>query len=45
MPYKLIKLKNNKYKVKNIDTNKVMAKSTTKTKAMKQIKLLNYLHV
>lgn len=34
------KLSNGKYKVQNKDTGRVVAKGTTKTKAAKQIKLL-----
>tara|TARA_Y100001963_G_scaffold129563_1_gene184945 strand:+ start:289 stop:447 length:159 start_codon:yes stop_codon:yes gene_type:complete len=43
MPYKITKLKNNKYQVKNIQTNKITSKNTTKTKAEKQVKLLDML--
>ena len=42
MPYKVTKLSNGKYQVKNIDKNKIVAKGTTKAKAEKQIKLLQY---
>ncbi len=41
MPYKITKLKNGKYQVKNITNNKIVAKGTTKSKAEKQVKLLN----
>jgi hypothetical protein len=44
MPYKLIKNKNDTYKVINADTKKIFSNSTTKTKALKQINLLNKLH-
>lgn len=44
MPYKIIKLSNNKYQVKNIETNEILAKGTTKIKATNQVKLLNMLH-
>jgi len=40
MPYKITKLKNNKYQVKNTENNKIASKGTTKTKAEKQVKLL-----
>jgi len=43
MPYKITKLKNNKYQVKNIKTNKITSKGTTKNKAEKQIKLIGML--
>jgi hypothetical protein len=43
MPYKITKLKNNKYQVKNTKTNKITSKSTTKTKAEKQVRLLDML--
>jgi hypothetical protein len=37
----MFKLNGNKYMVKNIDTGKINAKSTTKAKAKKQMNLLN----
>jgi len=40
MPYKLIKLKNNKYRVINSETGEVKAFQTTKDNAIKQIRLL-----
>lgn len=40
MPYKITKLKNNKYQVKNTENNKIASKGTTKTKAEKQVKIL-----
>lgn len=43
MPYKITKLKNNKFQVKNIKTGDILAKGTSKVKAEKQIKLLNFL--
>ena len=43
MPYKITKLKNNKYRVTNTQTGKVISKGTTKTKAQNQIKLINRL--
>jgi hypothetical protein len=43
MPYKITKLKNNKYQVKNTKNNKITSKSTTKTKAEKQVRLLDML--
>ena len=41
MPYKIQKLSNGKYKVVNKETGSVKARETTKTKAEKQIRLLN----
>jgi hypothetical protein len=41
MPYKITKVKGNKYRVKNKQTGKVHAKGTTKTKAEKQVRLLS----
>jgi hypothetical protein len=41
MPYKISKVKGNKYRVKNIQTGRVIAKGTTKTKAQNQVKLIN----
>jgi len=41
MPYKITKLKNGKYQVKNIDKNKIVAIGTSKKKAESQVKLLN----
>ena len=43
MPYKITKLPNNKYRVTNTQTKRVIAKQTTKTKAQNQIKLINRL--
>lgn len=43
MPYKISKVKGNKYKVTNIATKKVLAKGTTKAKAEAQVKLINML--
>ena len=43
MPYKISKVKGNKYKVTNTVTKKVLAKGTTKTKAQNQVKLINML--
>jgi hypothetical protein len=40
MPYKITKLKNNKYQVQNIENKKILSKGTTKTRAEKQVKLL-----
>ncbi len=40
MPYSISKVGTG-YKVKNKSTGKIMAKKTTKTKAMKQVRLLN----
>tara|TARA_B100000686_G_C16734563_1_gene942808 strand:- start:1130 stop:1291 length:162 start_codon:yes stop_codon:yes gene_type:complete len=41
MPYKISKLKNNLYQVKNMSNNKIVAKGTSFLKARNQIKLLN----
>lgn len=44
MPYQIIKLpKKDLYKVINKETKRVIAKHTTKEKALKQIRLLNYI--
>jgi hypothetical protein len=43
MPYKIIPHGQGKYTVKNVESGKVAAKSTTKTKAEAQVRLLNYL--
>ncbi len=43
MPYRIIRKPNGKFKVKNMDSGKIIAKNTTKVKAQKQIKLLHYL--
>jgi hypothetical protein len=43
MPYKISKVKGNKYKVTNTATKRVLAKGTTKTKAQNQVKLINML--
>jgi hypothetical protein len=43
MPYKIIPQGAGKYTVKNVESGKVAAKSTTKTKAESQVRLLNYL--
>lgn len=42
MPYKIVK-KNTKFAVYNTEKKKYNAKGTTKAKAQKQIRLLNYL--
>lgn len=42
MPYKIVK-KGAKFAVYNTEKKKYNAKATTKTKAEKQIRLLNYL--
>ena len=44
MPYIMQKLPNNKFKVINSKTKEVKSKSTTKTKAENQIKLLDMIH-
>jgi len=43
MPYQIKKLENGRFKVKDAKTGEVKAKNTTKIKAQKQVKLLNYL--
>lgn len=43
MPYKISKVKGNKYKVTNTETKRVLAKKTTKAKAEAQVKLINML--
>jgi hypothetical protein len=43
MPYQIEKLYNGRFRVKNTKTGEVKAKNTTKIKAQKQVKLLNYL--
>lgn len=43
MPYLIKKLDNGRFRVKNAKTGEVKAKNTTKIKAQKQVKLLNYL--
>ena len=43
MPYTIKKLPTGKYRVTNTQTKKVIAKSTTKTKAENQVKLINRL--
>ena len=40
MPFIITRLSNNKYQVKNKNTGKIHAKGTTKTKAQKQVKLM-----
>ena len=42
MPYQIKKI-GNYYQVKNKDTGQIKAKRTTKIKAMKQIKFLNFI--
>ena len=42
MPYKMRKLpRQNKYRVYNAETKRIISYGTTKTKAKKQIRLLN----
>jgi len=41
MPYKLIKLPNKKYRVKNATTNEIKSYETSKKKGENQIRLLN----
>jgi len=43
MPYKIIKKSNGLYAVLNIDKNEYKSKNSTKKKAEKQIKLLEYI--
>lgn len=40
MPYKIIKKPNGKYKVKNLDSGKIISKDTTMARAKKQISFL-----
>jgi hypothetical protein len=40
MPYKIIKKPNGKYKVKNLDSGKIISKDTTMARAKKQIALI-----
>jgi hypothetical protein len=44
MPYKILKNKDNSYRVVNKDTKKVKAKKTSLAKAKKQVKLLEYIN-
>lgn len=41
MPYRITKLNNNKFQVKNTKTKKITAKGTCKSCAEKQVRLLN----
>jgi hypothetical protein len=41
MPYQIKKLKDNYFQVKNLDSNKIIAKHTTKKKAEAQVRLLH----
>ena len=43
MPYQISKVGNNKYQVKNKETGKIHAKGTTKTKALAQVKLMEWI--
>ena len=46
MPYKVRKVRNvNRYRVKNMVTGRVSAKSTTYKKAVRQANLLNHLKI
>lgn len=40
MPYKMMNVNGNRYKVYNTETGRVAAKSTSKTNAKRQIRLL-----
>ena len=42
-PYQITKVGNNKYQVKNKQTGKIHAKGTTKAKAEKQVKLMEWI--
>jgi len=42
MPFIITKLSNGKYQVKNKETGKIHAKGTTKAKAQKQVKLMQW---
>jgi hypothetical protein len=41
MPYQIKKLKDNFFEVKNLDSNKIIAKHTTLKKAKAQVRLLH----
>jgi hypothetical protein len=43
MPYAIKKLANGKFQVKNIITGEIHAKGTTKTKAEKQVRLMEWM--
>lgn len=43
MPYKIVKLKNNRYRVVNKDTGAIKARDTTLKRAKAQIRLLHYI--
>ena len=43
MPYQISRLVNGKYQVKNKITGKIHAKGTTKDKAEKQVKLMEFM--
>ena len=43
MPYKIKKLKNGLYQVKNVDKDKIKAKGTTLRKAKAMIRILEYI--
>ena len=43
MPYQISRLSNGKYQVKNKITGKIHARGTTKDKAEKQIKLMEWM--
>lgn len=43
MPYQINRLNNGKYQVKNRITGKIHAKATTKDKAEKQVKLMEWM--
>ena len=45
MPYKLVKHRNKTYSVINKINGKVYSYNTTKTKALRQLRLLKYLDV
>jgi hypothetical protein len=43
MPFALLRNPDGSFKVKNMDSKKLLAKHTTKKKAEAQIRLLNYI--
>jgi len=43
MPLTITQLKNGKYQVKNKETGKIHSKGTTKIKAEKQVRLINWI--
>lgn len=41
MPYQIKKINGNKYQVKNVKSGEIHAKGTSKSKAQRQVRLLN----